>query len=115
MKTNFYFVLFISLGLILSNNLFAQTAQSWSEVIKEERGDTVVVMGYESCGYMNTLNGSKGRKPLIGSGRVFNKIPLRSLNNILTWPALEHENGIDNFLEIIRTHQPILGSKIPYK
>ena len=48
-------ILSIGCGIFICIGSFAQTAPDWQSVIKEERGDVVVVKGYEEGNYFNTL------------------------------------------------------------
>ena len=55
MKKHLTSIFLVSLGIILCSSILAQqTATNWSDVIAEEKGDTVVVKGYSS-GFFNTL------------------------------------------------------------
>jgi len=81
MKKHLISIFLVSLGIILFSSILAQqTTDNWSDVIKEEKGDTVVVMGFESCGYYNTLHTAiKGDTTATGErknpNRVYETIP----------------------------------------
>jgi uncharacterized alpha/beta hydrolase family protein len=51
MKKKLLSILVMIIGIFVCGSIFAQTAEKWSDVIKEDKGDVVVVMGYESCGF----------------------------------------------------------------
>ena len=80
MKKFLISILPISFGIFLFSSIFAQTATSWEDVIAEEKGDIVVVMGYESSGFFNTmLTAVKGDTTATGDrvnpNRVYETIP----------------------------------------
>ena len=81
MKKNLVSVLLISLGIFLCSSIFAQqTATNWADVIAEEKGDTVVVKGFESSLFFNTmLTAVKGDTTPTGErtnpNRIYETIP----------------------------------------
>ena len=55
MKKRMSTILTMCCGIFICISSFAQTAPNWSDVIAEEKGDIVVVKGYESSSFFNTL------------------------------------------------------------